>query len=698
MISKRNFAHIAILVFCTFIIVSCNDTIPEEALYTYKREMLREYLMNHREYSEFTKIMDRADHLDLLGVYGSFTCFAPNNDAMLKYYEKQGISGIDELSVQDCDSIARNSIVSGVLYTIGDLRSLNYLPEPNMMGRNLSVEPVTILYNTDSVTTYRINRSANLIYPLVTDTLENAVIHPVDNVVRWSNKTLPYIMQDNKEISIFNQCLDFTGIIQNIQNITDRSYDASYWRDEKNMEGYSGARWYWVPETRNYGYTCFAVPDKILREVYDIGTGTNAQGVSRALIDMYKYACEKYKEGNGSEWYGKPNVDTEKFCIADFGVPTNTRHPLYRLVAYHVMPRNASFERLYTNCTICHYDINPVEWYSTMDEDHMLKVEYVYSTNQFQGERTAETMYLNSMYDPDHPQLSMRGAIVSPTLPEGLEQQAVNGIYYYIDRLIDYGQETQDKVFNTRMRIDFLSIWPEVINNNFRSTVTWDENFGPDSREKNWIVPPGYLENVEWDSSCKFYYCSPRNWFGSYEGDEFYISGTGSYDITFRLPRVPAGTYQIRLYFALTDGGGLTQAYVDGMPCDIPFSTSSGDPTWTSRNEWKDITKLSGDDLIEAKKTLHNHGWYHGPLGVRYRTVQLHDDRLLNHNNSEPMGGKWYHIRRVIYTGNLNPDTYHTMRIKSVSDLNASQILDCIEIVPKSVYGLESTGKSENDY
>ena len=700
MISKQHVLSLPValsLALSCLLVISCDDTIPVDALYTYKRPMLREYLYDHPQYSEFCKVVEKANRMDLLGVYGQYTCFAPNNGAMQLYYDQHQVGGVDDMSVSDCDSIASTAIVSGVMYTLGDLRSLHFLPEPNIMGRNLSVEPVVITYGTDTVPSFRINRGATLLYPPVVDTLENAVIHPVDRVVPWSNMTLPYVMRDNAAIGIFNRCIQFTGLDGRMQLISDNSYDDKYWRDDMKLEG-GTSRWYWVPKARNYGYTFFAVPDSILHAEYGIGRGTNSQGCDRSLVDMYKYACEKYPDGSGSDWYGHPDVPTESFTLSDFGIPTDVRNPLYRLIAYHATPRNMPYERLYTDCTICHYDVNPTEWYSTMEADHLLKVEYVYGTNEFQGDRQANIIYLNSMYDPAHPSLTMRGAIVSPTLPADLEQQAVNGIYYYIDRLIDYGQETQDKVFNTRMRIDFLSIWPEAINNTFRSAISWDENFGRDSREKNWAVPPGYLENVEWDPNCKFTYCSPRNWFGSFEGDEFAVSGTGSYDITFRLPRVPAGIYQIRLYFALTDGGGLTQAYVDDMPCGIPFSTSSGDPSWTARNEWKDISTLSGDEYIEAKKALHNHGWYHGPYSVRYRIVQLHDDRLLNYNNSLPMGSKWFHIRRVIFTGNLDPDRYHTMRLKSVSEGNAGQILDCIEIVPKSVYGVEATGKAEDDF
>ena len=56
-------------------------------------------------------------------------------------------------------------------------------------------------------------------------------------------------------------------------------------------------------------------------------------------------------------------------------------------------------------------------------------------------------------------------------------------------------------------------------------------------------------------------------------------------------------------------------------------------------------------------------------------------------------------IRKVIFTGYLDGNTTHTMRIKSVLALGSAELmLDYLEFVPKDVYGIEGGGKGEDDY
>ena len=55
-------------------------------------------------------------------------------------------------------------------------------------------------------------------------------------------------------------------------------------------------------------------------------------------------------------------------------------------------------------------------------------------------------------------------------------------------------------------------------------------------------------------------------------------------------------------------------------------------------------------------------------------------------------------IRRVIYTGPLDGDKTHSVRIRSVwSEGGAELMFDYIEIVPKSVYGIDTEGAGEDD-
>ena len=695
---KSVLIHITTLAVIAAMCISCDDGIPADSLYTYKKEMLSGWLQNNADFSEFAAVVTKSGRMDLLATYGTYTCFAPTNEAMQKFYKEQGIRGIQDLTVEDCDTIARTAIVD-VIYMTADFEGLNFIEDANMLGRNLSIESKTVLIDDDSVTTYRINRSGTIIYQLCNDSVENGVVHPVDAVLLSSNATLPYIMKEDTAINLFNICLEATGLDTKMQRIKDTSYDPRYWREVKKLEGsyYTGAQYDYcvVPEYRNFGYTVFAVPDSILRAEYGI---TN-------LVQMYKYACTKYTDGVGETWYGNPDIDEASFTDADFGDLKDERNPLYRLIAYHCLDRKGLYDKLYTNCTIYKNDINPTEWYNTMNPFSTLKVEFVYAANKFRGTSTTNSLYLNRMYDPDKPNLTMRGAKVEPTVHEGLVQQAVNGIYYYIDRMIDYGQETQEKVFNARMRMDLYTFWPELMNNDLRTSRTYG-NLGtndPNADAINYIFPQGYFENVETSEDGDFFLQNCRNYFWSYQGDEFNLrSDNNSYDITFRLPSVPAGTYQIRLGFCQMENRGIAQFYVDGQPQGIPLDMRyASDYGWEDKVGWKSIENLKGDALEQAKKDLHNHGYYHGPKSVRFVNTganSVKDDRLLSTSNSTPFAYTPRTIRKVIYTGYLDPTVWHTMRIKSVLAIGGAELMiDYIEIVPKSVYGIEGEGKGEDD-
>ena len=75
----------------------------------------------------------------------------------------------------------------------------------------------------------------------------------------------------------------------------------------------------------------------------------------------------------------------------------------------------------------------------------------------------------------------------------------------------------------------------------------------------------------------------------------------------------------------------------------------------------------------------------------------LKDDDL-SLSNSHPFCNIANTIRRVIYTGSLNGDVTHKIRIRSVwSEGGAELMFDYIEIVPKSVYGIDSEGAGEDD-
>lgn len=673
-------------------VTSCSDDMPSESYYTFKGEMLSDYLKNRPEFSDFMSIVQRAGKMDLLSAYGRYTCFAPTNDAVQEYLSQRNISSISQLSDKDCDTIASTAIVE-YIYGTADFIGVNFLGRTNMLGRNLSVESTPVIEDGDTVnTTFLINRTGLIIMSLANDSVENGIVHPVSSMVVASNLTLPTVMKEDPNITIFNTALAITGLDKQMIRIEDTSYDAEYYRRNSQYPEktyFSGAQWDYChyPDQRRYGYTAFAPTDSILNEVYNI----------TSWEDLYDYACTVYPEGAGSEYYDKDHL-------------TDSRNPLYKLVAYHLLDRKGLYDKLTTYVSIYTGDLYPTEWYSTMAPLSTIKVEMVngkyYSSNTFTGSAEIGNMYLNRHYDPNNPATEQRGAKVSAKVADGLTQLAVNGVYYYIDRLIDFGATTQQTVFNERMRMDFYTFWPEFMNNDLRSEDCSDNGAdisSPDSRSPCYIFPSNYFENTSIDDGL-FLYQNVRCTYWSYEGDEMNLrSDNNSFDMTFNLPTVPDGDYQIRLGFAPMNERAVAQIYIDGMPQGIPLDMRSEGNGLRDKIGWQDF---SGSDAwrkgTEAweqnKKDLHNQGWYHGPGAVRCGQYSNGWD-VSTSNTGTFVGNDCHTMRRVIFQGHLSDTKVHTMRIKSVYAAGVAHLMmDYLEIVPKSIYGIEGEGRGEDDF
>ena len=665
--------------------------------------MLSDYLRNRPEFSDFTTIVTRAGKMDLLSTYGRYTCFAPTNDAVQQYLQQHNISSLDALSDRDCDTIASTAIVE-YIYGTSDFTGVNFLGRTNMLGRNLSVESTPVVVDGDTVnTTYRINRTGIIIMSMANDSVENGIVHPVSQMVVASNLTLPTVMSEDPNISIFNTCLQLTGLDKQMLRIEDTSYDPEYWRRGSLKEGtrFSGAQYDYchVPESRRYGYTAFAVPDSILANYAAITQSDPHTPAYDKNIntweDLYDYACTIYPDGAGSDYYDKNHL-------------TDPRNPLYRLIGYHLLDRKGLYDKLVTFVSIYTGDIFPTEWYPTMSPLSTIKVEMVdgkyAATNTFTGSAKLGNLYLNRHFDPKNPATEQRGAIVTPTVADGLTQLAVNGVYYYIDRLIDFGANTQETVFNERMRMDLYTFWPEMMNNDLRSEDCSDNGAdisSPDSRSPCYVFPSNYFDDISLDDG-EFLYQNVRCTYWSYEGDEFNLrSDFDSFDMTFKLPSVPDGDYQIRLGFAPMNPRAVAQIYLDGVPQGIPLDMRSEGDGLKNRIGWKDFTgsdawRKGGDDWEQNKKDLHNQGWYHGPGGVR--CGQYSNPRDVSTSNTGCFVGNDCHtMRRVIFQGHLSDTKRHTMRIRSVYAAGTAHLMiDYLEIVPKSVYGVEGDAKEDD--
>ena len=705
------------LLFSAAVMNSCSDDIPEDALGIKKGTMMATYLSENGQFSDFYAIIKKAQATDksasanfeeVLSSWGRYTCFAPTNTAVQEYLEKKGMTSINDLSPEACDTIVRFHLISDNVYYTSDIANMtgNQLKTSNLLKSYITYETVTVKDNNDEAvaSTLILNSIATINYLNCNDTVENGVVHEIDALLE-APSTSGEKMVNNENFNIFYQALSVTGLLDTLKADKDRTWEDLY-DSYQPTSVYSGAQWDYclVPDEKLYGSTIFMVADEDLQ----------SKGIT-SVSDLYTYACSKYDRGGYASSY-------EGNSESDFKELDN---PLYQLMAYHILPFKANYNKLTTITTIETTDteqgVNPTEWYRTVNANALLKVEHITLQRDIEelglGITTSAAvktkhLYLNHFSDTVPSHASITGVkVYRPDDADDLieNNEGTNCFMFRISDLVDFGEQTQQSyVFNTRMRMDMYTMFPVLLTNQIRSDVTNEGIAMSNSKDaacKNYWFPAGYIDGLEVNSDAIFLYQGPHNTYWSYEGDEFNItSKAGNYDVTMEIPPVPTGNYQIRLGFADMPTRGICQFYFDGKPVGLPFDMRSDN--FNDRTQWTDIwtgkspyITPNTEEALAAKKAMHNLGWYHGPRSVFSISGEGHED-------GDPTVTKNYFSRnartvRYVLGGEpvqITNGEKHTIRIKSVLAATGTVVmLDYFEFVPKSVWGVEDADGGEDD-
>lgn len=659
------------------LLTACNDDMPAESYFTFTGEMMSDYLNNRGEYSQFAAVVQKAGLMDLLSAYGTYTCFAPTNEAMNRYLATSGYGSVDNMPRMMCDTIARMHLMDKAYHT-SEIQNLKSLPTFNMLRRFIQVRSVLMgVEGADSVAVIELNSGVHIINELMNDSVQNGIIQPVDAVLMPSNEALPDVLEKNDQIKLFNLALEMTGLKKLMYEYGDPEWNEKF----ENYEDFKfqsdiHVHLTRVPETHNTCFTAFVVKDEILKEKYGIET----------VDQLYDKAAEIYgevypEEVGQSYWQNTPEALKDR------------RNPLNRFIAYHLLDRLGLYDKLTTITTLDLTLVDPTEWYTTMCPNAMVKVQQA-RMPQYIGNSVSGDLYLNRCFDGRN---NLDGAHVFPNVEEGYTNQALNGVYYYIDDIIDYGKTTQDVVFNARIRMDMSTLFPELMSNEIRGNGdNYTENFADTKFGSSYYFPDGYLKNATLKGDGKFVYLRPRNYFWSYEGDECNLVGK-TYDFEFTLPPVPTGDYEIRLGYCATATRGVMQVYFDGKPQGIPLDMRifANDPSIG----WVRFGLMTSEEAKEeSKKAMKNKGFYRGPASVFNFTSS-------NHRDGENTSAKSYFFHNfrtfrmvLCRVSNLDGNVEHKLRLRSVySEGDAEVMIDYIEIVPKSIYGVDFDGMKEDD-
>lgn len=626
---------LALLVIPAFT-VSCSDEPLAENYYTFTGEMVTDYLQNRSgEFSDFITILQRSGMYGMMAAYGSYTCLAPNNKAVEQYLHELGIQSVDQLTNEQCDTLSWNHIIDQAYFTT-DLIDGN-IPTANMNDRYLTFSCDSDALNNNNVI-YYINKSARLI--VRDDSVENGVVHTLDRVIVPQSFLLPDLLAEDSTISIFNEALRLTGLCDSLRQYIDPTYSCGEDSVNQDMVISTGGASYTMRYvgTRMKRYTAFVETDEVYAAngIYDLdGLKAHAKQV---YDQMYPTDAGLYDD----DW-------------------TNRKNPLNRFISYHLLPYYGAYNDwtvsgdIKNTCAKTDL-IDCTDWYTTMLQGTIMKMSTP-SEGLFINRKGVGVRY------------TVRGTkVLSPSEIGDVDQQALNGIYHYIDQVLDYNQETRDVVFNDRIRVMAATLSPEFMNCGAR---------GNTERATGFKVVEG------WDFHGKTPTMTLRKrdvWMVTYADC---IDMVGQFDVTFKLLPVPKeGTYEVRFGYGWGNMRGKVQVYFgtdpDGLlPMGLPidFTLWPTDPLigWVADTPGDE----EGNRAID--KAMHNRGYM--------KDMDSWAQGGTNILRDQPMK-----LRKILTTENMSPEKDYYVRIKLVVDNPQAELpINYFEIVPKSIYaGVEA--------
>ena len=576
--------------------IGCTEDIDESNRYTFTGETLIDYMENRSDvYSSYLYILDHA-HIGkhesgsarhLLSTYGYYTCFAPTNAAIARflfeqdsiYWEEREKLGADSSYIKDfrdtgvhsplledlsdsmCTEIAKNHILEKGYLTI-DLSEGSF-PSPSMNDRFITM--VWTVDDSTSVVRPLLNNNARIIESDVE--LENGVIQTLDAVLNPSTALLPDLLTSmDQYFAIWSKILSMTGLDSAMREVEDKEYANSpvcgqiFNSDYINSTSHRGKCYY--PDGKKYKYTMFVEPDSVFM----------AYGIKdyKDLITL----CQK--------WYGTENVD-------DYTHPNNA---LYKFVAYHILDRQLQYasgtgpggfvmmdykgsydsENMMYGSMYDRYD-----YFETLLPYTMVKVTRPLSSDEYSKDVVVNYAQNGGkkFFNPEMRDY-LNVVVMSPSkaieyMPEFVDE-AINGRLHPINKILIYNEaEMAGNVLRERMRWDFASWFPELTNNNIR----W---YNRDSKIEVFFIPDGYLKRAKFNSTLsENYYLTAYTYWNNYQGDEMLASGL--FDIEYRIPYVPEGTYEMRFGYARYSNRSVVQFYIDGKPTGIPVDLRNNPET-----------------------------------------------------------------------------------------------------------------------
>ena len=627
----------AIVLAVLFLLPACNSDDVGDNFYTFTGETVGQYIKNRPEtYSEFAHILDTTGVMGLMNAYGDYTCFLPDNEAVIRFYKSKGKTSIKDFSLDVLKKIAYDHIIKDFTIATEDFIE-GFLTKQTMSGRYVDIG----ISSDETGLVYTVNTTSKITEKDIE--AHNGIIHVISEVLSPTENTLVEVISADQDFSLFFEALQATGLDKNISLIKDEDYvpDPDYVTRENTGVVYNYAR-VRVPRERKYGFTALMESNETFKK----------NGINN-LDDLKAYAKQAYDK-----------LYPQDASISDI---TNRNNSLNRFVAYHLINKKLPM-RLF----IEKYDNTGMNYEST-GETHSVKVvdmfEYLETLcpNTLIEVRTLRTTNEYNIFN----MIPESGKAIR--LTANFDNDALNGVYHEIDNILVYTAEVERMLSTKRLRMDVASFFPEFVNNNIR---IGNSRVGGGLYSERYYLPNGFVDRIKASASTEVHYFNADDRLMDYQGDELFLSGLYDFDIT-TIP-IPPGTYEVRFGYQPTGLRGVAQLYWDGIPTGIPLDlrTLANDPDIGYQYPGTDTRDPEG---FENDKAMRNRGYMKGPAS--YTVIAEWWYTGASARMSEDV------LRRILGIYTFNEWSTHTFSVKAVK--SGEFMFDYLEFVPLEVLEYE---------
>lgn len=674
----KNYKLLQIFVFFTIfaLITSCTETIDKSNRYTFVNETIADFLKNREEqFSSIIYIYEKAQMMGTLQTYGTYTLFAPTNNAVDRYLREQDSiywntkdtekpidTGIYSPNLEDVSDSMLNVIAK--THIIAHKYELANMTSGVLETRNYNDRYLGISFESDEENYHVIlNNQAKI---TVGDNLvENGVVHVIDKAVYQSNNTICSQLSNYPYFSIFYNAIALTGYEDQMQVYKDDSYDKGL-ETARGFNYETGQARY--PHFRYYKWTIFAETDQVFAEA----------GIKN-IDDLIKFAEGFYGEEDKNNFHSKNNA-LNKFVayhILDRDVPYN------KIVMHKMLHKDFDSEKAYMD------NMDRYDYFETMQGTLMKVIKPLSSDdpqkyqNIFINNSKREIPYDIRMQKHMDVLIHEITEFKTNELYASFDPNTLNGTIHPIDRILIYNEEEMRfNILNERMRFDVATLLPELTTNGVRFCPT--EEVGHTSGAAgDFVIPDGFCKNLKIHNDLTdVHYMSPYYWGCNYLGDEFIANGI--YDFSYKLPPVPAGTYEIRFGYTATYKRAITQFYINneitGIPVDLKIEADDPRVGWVLDSE-------TTDNGAENDRGMRNRGYMKAPYCFTLYAPETGAYLINDKQSARYYKGAIRHIITKKYLGNGE----NWIRFKKVDSSDKAECMhDYFEIVPIGIINSDS--------